>query len=71
MEYHYQQAIELLFSPNPKLDDLLDAYGDIAAEYAHVLTMGRFGLRENVGSELDRLRTVRESLKFKIKHLKE
>lgn len=71
MEYHYQQAIQLLSSLNPKIDDLLDAYGDISAEYAHVLTMGKFGLREDVGPELDRLRTVRESLKFKIKHFKD
>lgn len=68
MDYHYQQAIELLFSPATTKDDLIDAYGDISAEYAHVYAMALHGLRSNVEPELSRLRTVKESLKFKLKH---
>lgn len=68
MEYHYQQAIELLFAQNPDINDLIDAYGDLKFEYGQIHSMGLHGLRANVEPELQRFRVVTEALKFRIKN---
>ncbi|MEG4371635.1 hypothetical protein QUB29_19455 [Microcoleus sp. B4b_D2] len=36
MRYYYQQGIELLFSLQPKKEDLVDALSDLSAEYGYI-----------------------------------
>lgn len=70
-QYHYQQALELLFSENPKKEELVDALADIAWEYGYVYHSAVTGYRQNVEPELTNLTVVIDSLKTKIKHFKE
>ena len=69
--YFYQQALELLFSENPKKEELVDALADLSTEYGCVWYSAIHGYRENATPELTRLTVVIQFLKTKIKHFKE
>lgn len=69
--YYYQQALELLFSENPKKDELVDALTDLATEYGYVYHGAVNGYMQNAEPELTRLTVVIQFLKTKIKHFKE
>lgn len=71
MHYYYQQAIELLFSPNPSKEDLIDALADISSEYGYIYCTARHELRQNTEPELTRFTLVIEALKLKIKNHKD
>ena len=70
MQYHYQQAIELLFEENPNQNDLIDALSDISAEYGYIYSKACYGQLENADPLLNRFKLVIEKLKTKIKHYK-
>lgn len=68
MHYYYQQAIELLFTPNPPKEDLVDALSDLSREYGYIYCTARYELRHNTEPELTKFMIVIEALKFKIKN---
>lgn len=71
MHYYYQQAIELLFTPNPDKNELVDALADLSTEYGYIYCTARYELRRNTEPELTKFTLVIEALKFKIKNYKQ
>ncbi|WP_333282839.1 hypothetical protein [Microcoleus sp. D2_18a_B4] len=71
MAYYYQQAVELLFTPDAAKEDLIDALSDVSSEYGYIYCTARHELRQNTAPELTKFTLVIEALKFKIKNYKD